>query len=199
MKRQTALCVVLALLVAVSGVPAAAAQEDPRPTTTEEETTEEERDGTRIDSGLRLVSSSYDGSGTATLVFETDGAKAVTLADAGGFMDGGQINRRTLVLEEGGTHTVEFQVTESERGYVGVSIATNEVLYGKVIEEPTVSPILRRERHDRLARRCVYRRVVVRRCWRLHPPERGRRACEGRPMTGRSRRRSATGATASPT
>jgi len=139
MTRKTALCVVLALLLAVSGVPAAAAQENPRPTT-EEETTEEEREGTRIDSGLRLVSSSYDGSGTATLVFETDGPKAVTLADAGGFMDGGQINRRTLVLDEAGTHTVEFQVTESDRGYVGVSIATQEVLYGKVIEEPTVSP-----------------------------------------------------------
>ncbi len=140
MKRQTALCVVLALLLAVSGLPTAAAQDSPQPTTTEESTTEEEREGTRIDSGLRLVSSSYDGSGTATLVFETDGAKAVTLADAGGFMDGGQINRRTLVLKGEGTHTVEFQVTESDRGYVGVSIATQEVLYGKVIEEPTVSP-----------------------------------------------------------
>jgi len=141
MKRKTALCVVLALLLAVSGVPAAAAQDSPQPTTTtDEQSDDEEREGARIDSDLRLVSTSYDGSGTATLVFETDGPKAVTLADAGGFMDGGQINRRTLVLEEAGTHTVEFQVTESDRGYVGVSIATQEVLYGKVIEEPTVSP-----------------------------------------------------------
>ncbi len=103
MKRQTALCVVLALLLAVSGVPAAAAQEDPRPTTTEEETTEEERDGTRIDSGLRLVSSSYDGSGTATLVFETDGAKAVTLADAGG-LHGRRPNQPAHARSRGGRH-----------------------------------------------------------------------------------------------
>src|SRR6056297_1074211 len=140
MRRQTALCVVLALLLAVAGVPAAAAQDSPQPTTTADESTEEERDGARIDGDLRLVSTSYDGSGTATLVFETDGPKAVTLADAGGFMDGGEINRRTLVLDEAGTHTVEFQVTESDRGYVGVSISTDKVLYGEIIEEPTVSP-----------------------------------------------------------
>lgn len=140
MNRQTALCVVLALLLAVSGVPAAAAQDSPQPTTTTDENSDDERQGARIDGDLRLVSTSYDGSGTATLVFETDGPKAVTLADAGGFMDGGRINRRTLVLDEAGTQTVEFQVTESERGYVGVSIATQEVLYGEVIQSPTVSP-----------------------------------------------------------
>ena len=140
MKRHTALCVVLALLLAVSGVPAAAAQDSPQPTTTEANSTEEQREGAQIDEDLRLVSSSYDGSGTATLVFQTDSSKAVTLADAGGFMDGGEINRRTLVLDGEGTHTVEFQVTESERGYVGVSIATQKVLYGKVIQKPTVSP-----------------------------------------------------------
>jgi len=139
MKRYTALCVVLALLLAVSGVPAAAAQDSSQPTT-DEQTTDDDREGTRIDGGLRLISTSYDGSGTATLVFETDGPKAVTLADAGGFVDGGRINRRTLVLDEAGTHTVEFQVTESDRGYVGVSIATEEVLYAEVVEEPTISP-----------------------------------------------------------
>jgi hypothetical protein len=142
MRRPIALCVVLTTLVVVAAgaVPPAAAQESPQPTTTEENSSASDRQGSRIDGDLRLVSTSYDGSGTATLVFETDTAKAVTLADAGGFMDGGRINRRTLVLEEAGTHTVEFQVTESDRGYVGVSIATQEVLYAEVIEEPTVSP-----------------------------------------------------------
>jgi hypothetical protein len=142
MKRKIALCVVLALvLAAVAGVPAAAAQDGPQPMTTAEgNSTADQRQGSQIDPDLRLVSTSYDGAGTATLVFETDTAKAVTLADAGGFMDGGHINRRTFVLDGEGTHTVEFQVTESEQGYVGVSIATEEVLYAEVIAEPTVSP-----------------------------------------------------------
>lgn len=141
MKRHTALCVVLALLLAVAAVPAAAvAQTSPQPTTTEANSTATDRQGSRIDGDLRLVSTSYDGSGTATLVFETDGPKAVTLADAGGFMDGGRINRRTLVLDESGRHTVEFSVTESDRGYVGVSIATQDVLYAEVIRSPTISP-----------------------------------------------------------
>ncbi|MCD2205300.1 hypothetical protein [Halobacterium sp. KA-6] len=97
-------------------------------------------DGERIDSSLTLVSSSYHpGSGTVTLVLDSDGATAVTLSDAGGFMDGGTINRRTFVAQDG-RNSVEFAVTETSRGYVGVSIATEEVLYAEVVRSPTPSP-----------------------------------------------------------
>jgi hypothetical protein len=140
MTRLTTLCVVLTLLLATAVVAPAAGQASPQPTTTEANSTETDRQGTRIDGDLRLVSTSYDGSGTATLTFETDSAKAVTLADAGGFVDGGRINRRTLVFDEAGTHTVDFDVTESDRGYVGVSIATDDVLYAEVIRSPSISP-----------------------------------------------------------
>ncbi|NIC01080.1 hypothetical protein [Halobacterium sp. R2-5] len=96
--------------------------------------------GERIDDSLTLVSSSYDAStGTATVVLESDGATAVTLSDAGGFIDGGTINRRTFVAQDG-RNTIEFDVTETDRGYVGVSIATEEVLYAEVIESPSLSP-----------------------------------------------------------
>jgi hypothetical protein len=140
MRTTLTLSVVTGLVVlAAAVVPAAvAAQPDsPQPTTASGNSTQ---DGTRIDSDLRLVSASYDGSGTATLVFETDGAKAVTLTDAGGFVDGGHLNRRTVVLDGAGTHTVEFAVTESRRGYVGVTVATDATLYAEVIRSPTPSP-----------------------------------------------------------
>jgi hypothetical protein len=139
MTRKLTLCVVLALvLLAVAPVTAAAGQPgSPQPTTTEENST---RSGEQIDSDLRLVDASYNGNGQATLTFETDRAKAVTLSDAGGFIDGGEINRRTVVLDGAGQHTVTFKVTESPRGYVGVSIATKHVLYAKVLRSPNPTP-----------------------------------------------------------
>lgn len=95
--------------------------------------------GERIDSSLTLVSRSYNqGSGTVTLTFDASEPTAVTLSDAGGFIGGGEINRRTFVAD--GRETVEFAVTETDRGYVGVSIATDEVLYGEVVKSPSLSP-----------------------------------------------------------
>jgi hypothetical protein len=35
---------------------------------------------------------------------------------------------------------VDFSVTESDRGYVGVSISTDQTIYGEVIRSPTPSP-----------------------------------------------------------
>lgn len=128
---------VVAGLLAVS--PAAAASPQPTNLQQAENSTTAAPTGEQIDSELRLVSSSYNPqSGTASLTFEADSATAVTLSDAGGFIDGGTINRRTLIVD--GITTVEFAVTETQRGYVGVSIATEEVLYGEVIRSPSLSP-----------------------------------------------------------
>jgi len=149
-KTTISLVVVLAVLaVAPAGAAAAtAADVGPQPTavaqtdapTNSTATDAASSDGERIDSSLTLVSSSYHpGSGTVTLVLDSDGATAVTLSDAGGFVDGGEINRRTVVAQDG-RNTIEFAATETSRGYVGVSIATEDVLYAEVVRAPTPSP-----------------------------------------------------------
>lgn len=136
---------VVVVLVGLAVAPVGAAAASPQPTPerlgqTVAQTQPVNQTGEQIDSEVSLVSSSYSAdSGTVTLVFESDSARAVTLSDAGGFIDGGKINRRTLVLSEGRT-TVEFAVTETPRGYVGVSISTESVLYAEVIQSPSVSP-----------------------------------------------------------
>lgn len=125
----TLLVMLLAFVLVLAAAPAtgAATFQDEINNTTETET------GERIDSDLELLSSSYDSEGgTATLTFRSDGATAVTLADAGGFVNGGEITRRTVVLQDG-RNSVQLPVTETDAGYVGVTIATQEVLYGEVI------------------------------------------------------------------
>jgi len=147
--RQIALSVVAALVV-LATVAAPVAATGPQPTapdlgprvaqSTQANETTSGSAGEQIDSELALVSSSYDpNAGTVTLTLRADSTRAVTLADAGGFIDGGTINRRTLVVQEGQT-SVEFAVTETQRGYVGVSIATDETLYAEVVRSPSLSP-----------------------------------------------------------
>lgn len=141
-KATTSIVAVLAVLALASVAGTAAAS--PQPTAeigVVQAQANETASGTgeQIDSDLALVSSAYnDGSGTVTLTFQSDGATAVTLSDAGGFVDGGTINRRTVIVD--GRTSVEFAVTETQRGFVGVSIATDDVLYGEVIRSPTISP-----------------------------------------------------------
>lgn len=128
---------IAALLLLVLATPVAGAtvnQEAPVPTTST--TTENEPSGERIDSELVLVSKDYDGSGSVTLVFESDSSKAVTLSDAGAFVDGGEVAQRTLVLDPG-RNTVEFGVSQTENGYAGVSIGTKERLYAVPLKTQT--------------------------------------------------------------
>lgn len=142
MNAKTTTSIVAVLVVLAVAPIAGSAAAGPQPTVAQsaEENATTDGGGERIDSSLSLVSSTYhSGSGTVTLVFDSDGATAVTLSDAGGFIDGGTINRRTFVAQDG-RNTVEFAVTESPRGYVGVSIATDNVLYAEVVRSPTVSP-----------------------------------------------------------
>ncbi|MCG1002611.1 MULTISPECIES: hypothetical protein [Halobacterium] len=148
-KTILSLVVVLAVLAVApaAAVGTTATDASPQPTVAQQAnplnnstSTDSASSGERIDSSLTLVSSSYHpGSGTVTLVLNSDGATAVTLSDAGGFIDGGTINRRTFVAQDG-RNSVEFAVTATNRGYVGVSIATEEVLYAEVVRSPTPSP-----------------------------------------------------------
>jgi len=90
--------------------------------------------GERIEQGFTLVNSSYSAdTGTAELTLRTDSTRAVTLTDAGAFYKGGEMTRRTVILESG-THTVELPVTKTPGGSVGVTIATSETLYAEPIK-----------------------------------------------------------------
>lgn len=99
--------------------------------------------GERIDESTVLVSASYDrGSGTATVVLRSSRPQTVTVTDAGGIFEGGDISRRRLVIPQGRSE-ITIPVTES-RGFVGVSIATSQTLYGVPLERGTsVDPPVR--------------------------------------------------------
>ncbi len=98
--------------------------------------------GTQIQDGLVIVSSSYTAvdemrgfeTGEATIVLRSDSPVAVTLADAGAFFtdQDREINRRTTVVD--GRAELKFAVTE-RNGRVGVSISTDETLYGHTIRK----------------------------------------------------------------
>ncbi|WP_135365887.1 hypothetical protein [Halosimplex halophilum] len=122
----------LALVIGVSLVPAVAVAQSANGTQSGSGVQMPQQSGTQIQDGLVLLSSSYNSdAGTVTLVFRSERPTSVTLADAGAFMQEGEINRRTEVMD--GKTKVEFAVTESN-GFVGVSISTQETLYGHPIK-----------------------------------------------------------------
>lgn len=86
-------------------------------------------DAERIDSNTVLLSSSYDGDGTATLTFETTETQGVTLSDAGAFVAGGTVATKTVVLQpDENPNTITMSVTNAD-GYAGVSVSTANTLY----------------------------------------------------------------------
>jgi len=128
MKR---IAVTLALVIGLAFVPAVSAQAA-NSTESGDGIELPQQSGTQIEDGLTLLSSSYNPDrGTVTLVFRAEQPTSVTLADAGAFMEEGEINRRTEVVD--GKAKMEFAVTE-QNGFVGVSIATKETLYGHPIK-----------------------------------------------------------------
>lgn len=133
MRRIVTLLALVAVVAVVATAPTGAAAAPQLQEQTN--TTAAAPSGERIDSSLTLVSSSYDAdAGTARIELHADDHVAVTLSDASGFVDGGEITRQTYSLEPG-THTIELPATETSSGLVAVSIATQDVLYGEVIEE----------------------------------------------------------------
>lgn len=80
-----------------------------------------------IDSTTDLLSVDYDGHrGVLVLEVRTDEPTALTITDAGAFSAGGEMARRTEIVD--GTATIEMPVTKVE-GLVGVTISTPETLY----------------------------------------------------------------------
>jgi hypothetical protein len=86
-----------------------------------------------IDEKTVVCSASLDGT-EAVVVLRSDELQQVTVTDAGAFMTGGEINRRTFTLREGERNTIRFDVTV-HNGFAGVSIDTGETLYAVPIEE----------------------------------------------------------------
>lgn len=110
--------------------------EDPRgeETSTTEETPEpEETRGEQIEPGLTVRSTYLSEEGEVKLTFESDIARSVTLTDAGAVREGGEVPRRTVILEPGES-TVRFPVTEVD-GLAAVTIGTSSVLYSVVLED----------------------------------------------------------------
>lgn len=102
---------------------AAAAPEVANATTTPQDTE-------RIDDNTVLIEASYnEQSGMVSVTVRSDRPQAITVTDAGALMQGGEIPQRTVAVDGGETATIKVPATEVQ-GWVGVSIKTDETLYG---------------------------------------------------------------------
>lgn len=83
----------------------------------------------QIDNATRLVSASYDsGDGMATVVIESDIPQEIVLTDSGAFVEGGEVDQRSVVVAPGERVEISMPVTMAN-GFVGVSITTQKTLY----------------------------------------------------------------------
>lgn len=99
-------------------------------------TNETAEQGEYIDSNTELINATYnEKTGEATVTLRSETLQTVTLTDAGGFIEGGEIEQREVTLQPGEEISVSIPATET-RGQVGVSIATQETLYAEIIEVP---------------------------------------------------------------
>jgi hypothetical protein len=120
-------------MVALSAPSAAAnATADSTPDPTPTPTQAPNETGALIQPGLELVAHDVDDE-TASLTFRSSGPVAVTIADAGGFYKGGELERRTTILRKG-THTIEFPITVMPDGRAGVTVSTSDTLYAVPLE-----------------------------------------------------------------
>jgi len=95
--------------------------------------TEEPSDTEIIDENTRLVSAEYDEEdGEAVVTIESATPQAITVTDAGAFIQGGEVRQRTVTVTPGRS-TIRMAVTKVD-GYTGVSIATRQTLYAVPIE-----------------------------------------------------------------
>jgi hypothetical protein len=132
MDRSVLLVALLTLLIAV---PVASAQSN---THTNQSTTSgsngisEGADRERIDNQTVLLSSSYDSeNGSATIVLRSEIPQKVTVADGGGFIEGGEVTTRSVYVDAEEPTRIEIPVTETSSGWVGVSISTTSTLYSE--------------------------------------------------------------------
>lgn len=123
----------LAALVLLSAfVAPAAAQETATPTAAGNATqaTGEEQ----MDRNTVLLNSSYNAAeGTVSVTIRSNTLQQITVTDAGGMFKDAPLNRRTITVRPNQPTTIEIEATKF-RGFVGVTIATSQVLYPETIE-----------------------------------------------------------------
>lgn len=94
---------------------------------------------TRIDFTTTLVNSEYEpDQGVARITIHSERTQSITFTDSGAFVEGGEVNERTVAFRAGETDTVELSVTESG-GLVGVGISTDHTLWAEVINAQQTS------------------------------------------------------------
>lgn len=122
---------VFGLLAMGAGAGAAAGGNNSTAANATAETTE------RIDANTQLVDARFHpDTGKAWVTIRSDILQEITVTDAGAFMEGGEIARRSVTVRPGEETTISIPATKY-RNFVGVSIATRETLFAVPIEIPT--------------------------------------------------------------
>jgi len=102
----------------------------------ENETTPQEIEE-QIDSNTVLLDAGLEtDTGMAWVTIRSDRAQAITVTDAGAFMEGGEVPQRTVAVSAGERTTIKVPATQVN-GYAGVSITTDNTLYAVPLEVQT--------------------------------------------------------------
>lgn len=135
--------VAVTLALALLATPAAAAAVEETNTTatdTPASEVEDEDAATTIDANTRLVKATYHRkSGFVTLILESERPQVVTVTDAGGVFEGGEITRKNARLLPG-KNRVRISVTEVQ-GNAAVTLDTGDVLYGIPVRRSGANPL----------------------------------------------------------
>jgi len=94
-------------------------------------------EGDHIDNSTILVSTSYDnstGDNTVRVTLYSKTIQRVTLTDAGGVFNEGEVNQRSVTLSPRENTTIAIDTTRIETGFVGVTLATSDTLYAVPIQ-----------------------------------------------------------------
>jgi len=132
--------VALLFIAAFPPVAPVAAQEvgnvSATPTPAPSPTPETESCSEFIDARTTLCAAEYD-NGTMSIILLSDGDQRLTLTDAGGALEQGLVERRTVVVYDDERTEVEIPVTEAS-GRVAVTIDTGRKLYAVTATTDTV-------------------------------------------------------------
>lgn len=122
----------LALGLLILSTAAVAQETTPEATDAATETPEADDCTEQIDRFVRLCSASYDAeSGEARITLEAEASQPVTLTDATGVMEGGEVNRRRATVVDRSTVAID---ATSFKGQVAVTVDTGRTLYAVPIE-----------------------------------------------------------------
>lgn len=124
------------------------APDAPTPTQSPTETPEagsESGSGEWIDNATQLISAEYqEGSESVEVTIHSEIPQQITISDSGAFVEGGQVDQRSIYLKPGETRTIRFPITVIDQGFgqefVGISITTSKTLYAVPLESS--SPLI---------------------------------------------------------